>query len=268
MCNPVLDNEDKKAKYKDREGSLYGKEKGTIIKKIVFAHERIVGLELECSDKKGKKYIETVFDKRSTDKPVGNETLVTEEYYYLQSEIDHKAGDKRIQMKGILLKCFCRAYLDDFKLKPNKYFKRLYSFIESSNAAIIFKMIVWMLVGSIVLMLGSYALVDKTAPEKLPYFYGSTLGLIGAFVMIFYSYKDLQLSCYESGIHLVMRYMPKLICGIVFGAITILFMKSKLFLPDVGSDEIIQLSFAFIAGVQSKWIPTIAGNIAEKNSAS
>ena len=268
MCTTGIDNEDKKVKYVGKEGTPFQNETGTTIKKVVFAHEKIAALELECTDENGKKYIETTIDKRSTNTPVGNETLVTEEYYYLQSEIDHKAGKKKIQMKGILMKCFCRAYLDDFKLKPSKYFKRLYSFVESCNSTIIFITTLWMLGASCLLMLGAYVAICSFFPDKMSYFGGAALGLIGAYVMIFYGYKDINLSCYESGKHLALRHMPKLICGIVFGTITILLMKSKLILPDIGSDELIQYSFAFIAGAQSKWIPTIMGNIVEKGSGS
>lgn len=257
-----MDNENKKEKYK--EGQQYREEEGTIVDRIIFDHEKIVALLLKVS-KDGSTYYEVVFDKRDSDVSVNNEAIVCTEYYYLKSEIEHKAEkNKKLQMKTILVKSFCRAYLDDFRQRPFKYFSRSYEFLESCNANVKIEMLknqILFVICSIFVSILLYMLDENLKELILP----SLSGLFGGFVMIFYEMKNIQVSSYEDSKQLSWRYISKLICGLIFGFFMMIVIKSKLIFPDLTTNFYGICLLSFFAGMQAKWIPGIANKFIASN---
>lgn len=260
MC--FFEHKDLRKKYK--EGQTYRDEKGTIVYRIVFSHKKIVAMILKVPQVNGFIY-EVVFDKWDSDSSINNEAKVTTEYYCLKSEIEHKAdADKRMQMKTILLKSFCRAYLDDFKQEPSVYFLHSYEFLESCNAnqkiEMLKNQIMFFICCSVVL--GLIYLLN----ESLGVYVGAALsGLLGSFVMIFYGMNDINVSSYENATQLTWRYVSKMICGLIFGFFMLVIIKSNLIFSNAIDNMYGRCVFSFFAGMQAKWIPGIAGKFTSSN---
>ena len=253
------EQEDRSNRYKEQD--QFGSEKGTIVKQIVFKHKKIVGLILE-REMDGKKINEFVYDKWDSDKKINNEVSVDSEYRRLLSEIEDRAKDElKIRAKSILLRSYCTAYLDEYKYLPKKYFASSYDFVESCRVSTAVEMIKTQILLVLIAMLIAILLILLDCGVK-DYVLASFFGLLGSFVSICFNYNKIRVVDFESSSQLCWRYGLKLICGMIFGFIALIFLKAGLINPTLMDNYYFQLTISFVAGFESKWVPRIASAVA------
>lgn len=258
--------ENKIERYKGSEGSQYENEEGTIIKQVVCLNQDFAGLMLERFSLDGKKINEFVADYNPASNEIKHYSFKSE-YQRLQSEIEDNGNlsdDEKIKQKARLLRCFCNAYSDNYRKKNEKYLSDVYDFIDSFKAQSIvemFKKYMLIFAFSVLVIL----LLISLDPERTTYYQAAIQGELGSFVMLCFSYNKIKVINREPDEELQWRYGSKLICGTVFGFIMILILKANLILPDIASNEYVQLVCCFFAGFNSKWVPKIGESITGEN---
>lgn len=256
-----LRQEDKSRKY--NAGAQFGTETGTIVKQIVYSHEKIAGLMLERKNLQGEIINEFVYDRWDEDYPEQDANAVAE-YRRILSEIESKTApnDKRKnQGKSLALRNFCTAYVDGYKSPLKLYFRPSRNFLESLNVNVVIDMLKKLCLIVLLFFLITLLLVEL-APGKNEYFICSFLGMLGSFVMICFNFKETKVVDYENADQLSWRFGTKLICGTIFGFMMLIFLKAGIIRSEFADNCFVQFACAFVAGVETRWVPRIACAIA------
>lgn len=260
MCGSSR-QEDKSRKY--NAGCQFGTEEGTIVKQIVYSHEKIAGLMLERKNSQGEMINEFVYD-RWDEEFSEQDAKAVAEYRRLLSEVESKTApnDKRKnQGKSLALRNFCTAYVDGYRLPLKTYFRPSINFLESINVNVVIEMLKKLCLIVLFFFLITLFLVELV-PSKNEYFICCFLGMLGSFVMICFNFKDTKVVDYENADQLSWRFGTKLICGTIFGFMILIFLKAGFIRAEFADNCFVQFACAFIAGVETRWVPRIACAIA------
>ena len=95
---------------------------------------------------------------------------------------------------------------------------------------------------------------------------GASLGSCGAFVSVLQRFQNVNIPKYSSWRFTILRALSRILIGVIFGGLFVVFNKSGAILNMVNTNTFLLYSFAFISGLSERYFPDLVRNINDQTN--